>query len=52
MKVENDDVINPEKASAIYEEDFTADDNYSEIDSECEALEKINPMEQMIYGVK
>ena len=52
MKVENDDVINPEKASAIYEEDFIADDNYSEIDSECEALEKINPMEQMLYGVK
>ena len=44
MKIENDEVIRPEKA-AIYG-DIAADiqRSCSEIDSECESLKRINPM--------
>ena len=52
MKIENDEVIRPEKA-AMYG-DIAADiqRSCSEIDSECESLKRINPMEQMLYGLK
>jgi len=51
-KLENEDVIRPEKASMYG--DIAADDQYScsEIDSECDSLNRINPMEQMLYGLK